>query len=239
MILTLVLGKITERNLFLAQQIHGWAWVGRPLVVALAVGIIVGALVFRRREPRRLIKDPPFSDHTEAQPVGMRPADVIFSLGLAGAFFWGIVEAWQWPLQTRLFPMVFSIPMLALAIYHAAKCIRVDSFRGVPMASDELSTLAEGNDPPPVLEASALINARSRDILTPALQCLTFYLSVALFGLLATVALFSLLYLRLVSRQAWWRSLEITALASLITWGGFQTLLHMRIPSGILWRILT
>ena len=54
MLLAFVLGGIAERNLFLSNQLYGWAWLGRPIVLALLT-LAVLALVYSLRRRGRMM----------------------------------------------------------------------------------------------------------------------------------------------------------------------------------------
>jgi putative tricarboxylic transport membrane protein len=44
LLLAMVLGDTAERYLFLSQQLFGWAWLGRPLVIGLALMTVTGVM---------------------------------------------------------------------------------------------------------------------------------------------------------------------------------------------------
>jgi TctA family transporter len=53
MLLAFVLGDLSERNLFLSNQLYGWSWLGRPLVLALlALAVLAVIYSIRRRDLR-------------------------------------------------------------------------------------------------------------------------------------------------------------------------------------------
>jgi putative tricarboxylic transport membrane protein len=53
MLLAFVLGDLSERNLFLSNQLYGWSWLGRPLVlVLLALAVVAVIYSIRRRDLR-------------------------------------------------------------------------------------------------------------------------------------------------------------------------------------------
>lgn len=51
LLLAFVLGEIAERNLFLSNQLYGWEWLGRPMVVALIALSVLGVVYSARRRP--------------------------------------------------------------------------------------------------------------------------------------------------------------------------------------------
>lgn len=57
LLLALVLGQITERNLWLSYQLSGFAWLGRPLVLAIlaltVLGVLAPSISYRRRMRRQ------------------------------------------------------------------------------------------------------------------------------------------------------------------------------------------
>ncbi len=50
LLLAFVLGDIVERNLFLANQLYGWAWLGRPIVLVLIALALLAIVYSVRRE---------------------------------------------------------------------------------------------------------------------------------------------------------------------------------------------
>lgn len=58
MLLALVLGETAERNLFLSYSLFGWAWLGRPIVVALIIITLLGIFwpLIRSFRARRLTR---------------------------------------------------------------------------------------------------------------------------------------------------------------------------------------
>jgi putative tricarboxylic transport membrane protein len=68
LLLALVLGDTTERYLFLSYSLYGWAWLGRPLVIALAL-IALAGLVWPAIRARRARSSIPRDDSPTSPPV--------------------------------------------------------------------------------------------------------------------------------------------------------------------------
>lgn len=51
LLLAFVLGDLTERNLFLSNQLYGWAWVTRPIVLVIAAVAVLAIVYALRRRP--------------------------------------------------------------------------------------------------------------------------------------------------------------------------------------------
>ena len=49
LLLAFVLGDLTERNLFLSNQLYGWTWLGRPIVIGLIALSLLGIVYSVRR----------------------------------------------------------------------------------------------------------------------------------------------------------------------------------------------
>ncbi len=68
LLLALVLGDTTERYLFLSYSLFGWSWLGRPLVILLAV-IAVAGVAWPFIRARRARPSPPPDDLPTAPPL--------------------------------------------------------------------------------------------------------------------------------------------------------------------------
>jgi putative tricarboxylic transport membrane protein len=66
MLLAFVLGRLAENYLWLSQQLFGWSWLGRPVVIALMV-LIVANLIYSVLQQRALrLRVPHWDEVAEA-----------------------------------------------------------------------------------------------------------------------------------------------------------------------------
>lgn len=137
---------------------------------------------------------------------------VVIAACVALAFLYTAFEAQTvWSQRSRLFGYVLLAPALVLAVVQLVREIR--AWRaGAPVAVPK--------------EA-----AFSRDALA---WFAGFFASVWLIGMLATVPLYSLGYLRLAAREPWTRALLLALIALAFVYVLFVNLLHVPLPKGVI-----
>lgn len=135
---------------------------------------------------------------------------VLFALVVLALFAYGLFETAGLSARAQQFPIATTLPAIALA---AVQVVR------------ELRAAAHGRSDAPI-EGAVAVSALA--------QFAVFFAAVGLFGLLAAVPLFSLLYLRAVAGESWARSAVYAALAWAFTLAVFVNLLHVPLPAGII-----
>ena len=144
------------------------------------------------------------------------------SLGLAIVIMvlsaYGIVSAHDWPLKSKLFPLVIAIPLFCLAAAEALWVI----FGKNPTASASDFKLSEGQ-PAEV--------ARRRTFLAAG-WAIGFFVLIMLLGFPIAVALMVFAYLRIQGKEGWIFSTVFTAAVWFFFYGLFELLLHMHFPDG-------
>ena len=118
LVLGFILGRIMENSLHISMAAYGLGFILRPICIVIALAIIV-TIFFAVRSHMRLKAR---SDDCRARPM-RRPATLGYRFGLALAvalvLVYAIAASFQWPANVRLFPLVFSIPALAMAAFAA------------------------------------------------------------------------------------------------------------------------
>lgn len=201
LILGLVLGEPIERYLFISVQRYGVEWLFSPVVVILfsiSAYLLVAPLVRAiraggglRAQVRR-IERPRF-----------RMSDLLY-VALIGVFFYMLLEAMTWGPRSRIVPVV--VGLLGL------------SFTSLGLLGQlflpRITTLA-GPSGPAGLEAQSIHMDLTSDTehLAPRTVLLrgaaffgwilAFMLSMALIGLIPTVPLFIIAYMRVENREPW------------------------------------
>lgn len=136
--------------------------------------------------------------------------NVIVAATMLLAFAYVAYETQAWSTRSRTFALVLVVPALALGAVQLARELRRDPARMPP--------------PPP----EALVR---RDALA---WFAAFFASVWLLGLLASIVLVTVAYLRLAAREPWPR----VALYAVAVLAGvyllFDQTLHIRLPAGLL-----
>lgn len=171
----------------------------------------------------------------------------IVSAGLVVIFAWAIAEAWSWPLRTRFFPMIVGVSMLVLAVVQLAK----DVLRWMPAGeaqgpqrlapkpgAEAPSAAAEGPESgqgeSAVDEEPVLVRISLRETAMVGAQFLSFFVAMAVLGFLASISLYTALYLRWVGQVSWGRSVVAGVALGLISWAFFERFLHLPLPTGVL-----
>lgn len=144
------------------------------------------------------------------------------SLGLALAIMalsaYGIYSALDWPLKSKLFPLVIAIPLFCLATAEALWVLF--GKEGAGSASDfKLS-----QDQPAEV-------ARRRTLLAAG-WAIGFFAMIVLLGFPIAVAVLVFAYLKVQGKEGWLFSIVFTAAVWFFFYGLFELLLHMHFPDG-------
>ena len=121
-ILALVLGGILERTFQISSSIHGgMGWLGRPIVIALMIIIVVSVfLAARSIAKQKKSKEAAAGEGSEKNPIVSLP----MSLLLLGTFIWAGITATGWQPSVRQFPLMICIPGALLTLMVVAKDLR-------------------------------------------------------------------------------------------------------------------
>lgn len=117
-----VLSDPLERNFWLANQIHGWSWLGRPVVIGLLLVLalpVVWKLVkaLRARLAARSDAGPAAADRPAFRLAWRRPdLQLLLILGGAALFAYAIVSAMGFRADSRLVPLLAAIPGLVFCL---------------------------------------------------------------------------------------------------------------------------
>jgi putative tricarboxylic transport membrane protein len=129
-----VLSDPIERNFWLTYQLHGWAWLQRPIVLLLILGIIapLATAAWRARRERGSGEAPeaappfPGSSATVASLEDRSRWDLNLVLGAGAALLFGYAlwQAMGFRFDSRLVPMLAGIPGLVAALVVLARRAR-------------------------------------------------------------------------------------------------------------------
>jgi hypothetical protein len=145
---------------------------------------------------------------------------VLFSLSVMAIAAYAILSARQWPVKAALFPLVTSIPLLALAM--------------AQLITDLLGKPEAASGPALDLELSADVppDVASRRTTAIFAWIAGFILFVLLLGFPLAVPIFVFAYLAVQRDVAWWLKLTLTAAAWGFFHGLFERLLHLQFEAG-------
>lgn len=218
LILGLVLGVLMERYMAISIMRYGADWLLRPGVIVL---LAFSALVLLR---------PLFSEirHGGVRALIPRGVPTFKPQDLAYLFFIGIavymlIEAQRWGFSARIGPTVVATALIAagsvslLFLVHSRGRAEDTSHRGIHMDSPN-----DWGVPNPVVVRRALIFTG---------WVLGFLVSMALIGLIPTVPLFIIAYMRIEGREPWRLCLINAGIATALVYGIFDQIVRVPWPS--------
>lgn len=151
-------------------------------------------------------------------------SDLIMSMLMGGVFIYAVVEADQWDYGSALFPRVIGIAgLIAVGVLLVVHLL----LRRIPAAEAPAATGPSAEPLPP----------QERRIAARFLGWLVTLVAGAwLFGQLAALTGFIVLYLRFESGVSWLRAAAIGALSWAFLYGVFELVLQITWIEGALWR---
>ena len=201
LLLGVVLGDIFERYMFISVDRYGWDWLTRPLVVVLFTLAVIGLL-------RPLAQDWRAQGGLRGMLGGFGApswqAPQLFHALLIASLALMLWQAFGWNSSARIVPVIVATASLAFLLASAANAI----FRK-PVKAADLQQWAESL----VVEKIHMDLASSTGDLPLRVILLrggtffawlgAFMLSMAVIGLIPTVPLFVIAYMRLENREPW------------------------------------
>jgi hypothetical protein len=121
-ILALVLGGILERTFQISTSIHdGMGWLGRPIVIALMLIIVVSVVLAARSiAKQKKSGNAAAGEGSEKNPIVSLP----MSLLLFATFVWAGITALEWQPSVRQFPLLICIPGALLTFVVVVKDLK-------------------------------------------------------------------------------------------------------------------
>ena len=199
LVLGFVLGDIIERYMFISVERYGFEWMLRPVVIALFVLAILGLM-------RPFLQDVRAHGGIKGMLSGFgaptyRPSDLftVFMIGLIG---WMVVQAQEWSTGAKIVPLTVG----GLALVFATVSLLNQVFRKPAAARP-----ADGPDTPQHrLHMDLESDTRHLPTRLVAQRALLFFgwllafmASMAIIGLIPTVPLFVIAYMRSEAREPW------------------------------------
>ena len=222
LILGFVLGLLLERYLGISIVRYGAEWLLRPGVIvllALSLFVLVGPFLRdlrRGRAGRSLSRRPAF-----------KPADLmyVFFILLFGAMF---SQAAGWSLDAAIGPLAVCAAALTFATCGLAGQMFVRRTAESAASEIHLDLLSDHAD------------LEQRTVLARALRfflwLVAFMAGMALIGVVPTIPLFVVAFLRSETRESWKTCLIYAACLTLFTWALFDLTLHLSWPRTLLGR---
>jgi TctA family transporter len=221
-ILGLVLSSIIENYLFISVTRYGWGWIGRPIVIGIAVVIAVSLFfgfrsaakeaIAKRREGKRPLR------------FRLNPG-AILTLIIFAAFAFGVLDASEWAIQARLFPWVVGIPAVILC----ACQLMGDLFQR--RSPEEMDDLHGAMDLP--VDRSVPVSVVAKRAANTFLWILGLFAGVWLVGFVLSVPLFVFLYLKFQAGEKLRVAFTAGACMLLLIVGVFDLVLSIPWPEAV------
>lgn len=152
-------------------------------------------------------------------------ARMLFTLSIIGVAAYAVYSSKDWPLGTRLFPLVVGVPVLALALIQLA----LEFYQALRPGQ---SNNEETGDLQVDWSMTTAVVARRAGAYFGWL--LAFFFGVWLFGFFVAVPLYAFLYLKIQAQESWLVSLALTLGIYVFFIGLFDQILHIAWPNPLL-----
>jgi TctA family transporter len=215
LILGFVLGDIFERYLFVSVERYGVEWLTRPVVVVLLALALAGLL-------RPLWRDFRFGKPSFGAP--RLKLSQLFPLTLVLVFSYMLLEARAWSSAARIVPQIVGALGLAFAAFSLANAALRREAQAVAAGHMDLASDTGHLPARTVLFRAAVFFG----------WFLAFMASTAVIGLLPTVPLFVVAYMRLENREPWPLVLAQAGGFTLFIYVLFDRLLNVPWPESLL-----
>ncbi len=235
LILGLVLGDIIERQLFISIQLYGANWLLRPVVVVILAIAFLGIMrpIFKGLLDRR---GAGFSWPTLGRPQ-LHLTD-LFPLLLLAVLGYLFVHTFGWPFSTALVPRLVTgvaIGAITLSLLNA-----IFGRGRVPSTLEAVKAKASATIHMDIAEDNEGLSSAEivRRALLFAAWPVGFLVSMATIGILPTIPLFIIGFMRLEGREKWWLVLPMAACTTLFVYVVFDQLLHLPWPNTFLGQLV-
>lgn len=237
LVLGFVLGEIIERYMFISVGRYGWAWLTHPIVIGILAFAVIG---FIR----------PFAEEVKSHGglkkmfTGFgRPrfkASELFPAGLILLLLVMMIDARQWGPDARIVPEIVGWATIVIAGISLANQL----FRLPALARAEEQASIEGEAKQEIAQRVRLDFEADVSHLTAAEVLrraaiffgwfLLFLASMALIGVILTVPLFTIAYMRAERREPWRLTIGAAAILALFVYGVFDVILAVPWPRSLL-----
>jgi hypothetical protein len=226
LVLGFVLGGIIERYMFISVERYGAAWAIRPLVLAILLMTALGII----RPVLKNLRARNSSAHRQGS-FG-RPqwsASLLLPIGLAALMVAMLLSTAGWALNASVVPLTMGlITILAAALTFANQLFRAPSMPEGESIAEALHFDDKAQSP--ALGAGQSIHRTGLFFGWTAL----FVAGWAMIGLLPTVPLFMMAYMRAEGREPWPRIILLAASVTLFVYVVFDFVLQVVWPATLL-----
>lgn len=221
LVLGLVIGEIFERYLFIANQLYGFSWMIRPVVLVMFV-IIAWAIYRPLSQMVRGIA-------TDFRMAGLRPrltASACFNIFLLLAIVIAFLTSRDWQVEAKIVPYTAACAAFIAGVLN----LFAEVFgRGAAAVNPDNPIELAAQEAPSVDHATALRRAGAYFLWIAALIAL-----IALIGFLPAIFVFVLAYMTLGFGEPVLRSSVAAIVVSVGCWALFDRALHSVWPPSVL-----
>jgi hypothetical protein len=223
LILGTVLGVLIERYMSISVMRYGIDWMTRPGVLAL---LTVSGLVFLS-PLYRLARSGGLARMRPSGKVAFKPADLmyVFFIGIA---LYMLATAQQWIFMARIGPTVVASILIAAGTISLANKVFFTSARAA-QAQGGIHMDVGGDYDGAVPE-----NVATRRAMAFLGWLLGFLACTSVIGLIPTVPLFIVAFMRVEGRESWRTSTILAICVTAFLYGIFDQVLHIPWPSSLL-----
>lgn len=218
-LLGVVLGALVERYMFISAQAYGANFLLRPVVIFVLAITVIGVLWPFIRDYRR--KGQKAKSRIGFNPAGVN-VDSTFTIIMALFFSYTIYSSWEWELSARIVPQFCGWMGLIFSTLQLSKNILI-----IPLKTLDADGQAVSQEPSKIMDIKTSFgDLTSREIVLRSagyFGWLLFFLGIArTIGLLPSVFVFLVCFMRIHGQETW----KMTLLISSLMWGFAFVLFH-------------
>ncbi|BFG77966.1 tripartite tricarboxylate transporter permease [Paraburkholderia terrae] len=225
LILGLVLGVLMERYMSISFVRYGTDWVTRPVVMVL---LILAALVFFKPMFTAL-RVGGLARMRPSGTIAFKPEDLVYVFFI-GVGIYMLVTAQSWLLMARIGPTVIaSILVIAGTLSLAYKVFVIPAHAGAAHAGGGIHMDVSSDHEEKLSNKVTLLRAaRFLGWFIAFLVCMS------LIGMIPTVPIVIVAFMRIEGRESWRLSLILAACVTALIYGVFDQIIHIPWPSSLL-----
>jgi TctA family transporter len=228
LVLGLVLGPLIERYMSISFMRYDADWLTRPGVVVL---LVLSAMVFFSPMLKLIRKDRPvrLPQLRRGATVALKLEDLsyVFFIGIA---VYAFASAQDWLFMAKIGPtVVASVLVIAGTVSFAYKVFVTPAQVGFAQGSGEIH-MDTPNDDGEALPKNELLR-RAAGFFG---WFLAFLACTAVIGLIPTIPVFMVAFMRIEGRESWRLSLILAVCVTIFVYAVFDQLIHVTWPSNLL-----
>jgi len=248
LILGFVLGELIERYMFISAEVYGWSWLTRPItmiIIAITLfGLFRPILRYYFSKERRGKPRVPFKLTFQAAKLN---TDLLLTIGLMVLFIAAVSATTEWEeFRSQIMPQsigtagivfaillalvhVFVSPAYIAAIKGKSPRDRIDYGDGQEEKAEDGQHFDLTTD-----FGDLSVNEIRLRAFSYFAWCVGFFAGAMVFGLLPTMFVFIVAYIRLHGKESWAMAFAVAVPLWLLTYILFHQVLHVPWPQSLL-----